>query len=60
MSKPQGLVRSEGLGKFKNFTSSGIEPATFQVVADCIKYTEHAQSGKVIVILNNSVIYEPS
>jgi hypothetical protein len=33
LSKPQGLVRPEGLGKFKNITSSGIEPATFQFVA---------------------------
>jgi hypothetical protein len=33
LSKPQGLVRPEGLGKFKNLTSSGIEPATFRFVA---------------------------
>jgi hypothetical protein len=31
LSKPQGLVRMEGLGKWKNpFTSSGLEPATCQ------------------------------
>jgi hypothetical protein len=33
-SKPQGLVRLEGLGKLLNsITSSGLEPAVFQVVA---------------------------
>jgi hypothetical protein len=33
LSKPEGLVRPEGLGKFKKITSSGIEPAIFQFVA---------------------------
>jgi hypothetical protein len=33
LSKPQGLVQTKGLGKFYKFTSSGIEPATFQFVA---------------------------
>jgi hypothetical protein len=33
MSKPQGLVRQEGLGKFKKITSSSIDPATFRFVA---------------------------
>jgi hypothetical protein len=33
LSKPQGLVRPEGLGKFKKITSSGKEPATFRFVA---------------------------
>jgi hypothetical protein len=28
-----GPVRLEGLGQFKNSTSSGIEPATFQLAA---------------------------
>jgi hypothetical protein len=32
LSEPQGLVRSEGLDKFKK-ASSGIEPATFRFVA---------------------------
>jgi hypothetical protein len=31
--KPQGLVRPEGLGKFKKITSSGIEPTAFLFVA---------------------------
>jgi hypothetical protein len=31
-SERQGLVRPEGLGKFKKITSSGIEPATFQAI----------------------------
>jgi hypothetical protein len=29
-----GLVRPEGLGKFKKFSSLGLEPATFQLVAE--------------------------
>jgi hypothetical protein len=31
--EPQGLVRPEGLGTLKSFTSWGLEPATFQLVA---------------------------
>jgi hypothetical protein len=34
LSKPQGLMRLEGLGKMKeSFTSPGLEPATFRLVA---------------------------
>jgi hypothetical protein len=33
LSEPQGLVRHEGLGKFKKITSSVIEPATVRFVA---------------------------
>jgi hypothetical protein len=33
LSEPQGLVRLEGLGKLKKFASSGLEPATFELVA---------------------------
>jgi hypothetical protein len=34
LSESQGLVWPEGLGKLKNsFTSSGLEPATFRLVA---------------------------
>jgi hypothetical protein len=29
----KGLVRQEGLGKLKKFTTSGLEPATFRLVA---------------------------
>jgi hypothetical protein len=36
VSEPQGLVQLEGLGKLKNFTSSGLEPATFWLVAERI------------------------
>jgi hypothetical protein len=32
LSKPQGLVRPEGLGKFKKITSSVIEPVTFSAL----------------------------
>jgi hypothetical protein len=33
LSKSLGLVRPEGLGKFKKIASSGIDPATFLFVA---------------------------
>jgi hypothetical protein len=33
LSKPQGLVRPEGLGYFENITSSVAEPATFRFEA---------------------------
>jgi hypothetical protein len=33
MSKPQGLVRPEGLGKFEISPQWGLESATFQLVA---------------------------
>jgi hypothetical protein len=33
VSEPQGLVRPKGLGKLKMFTSSGLEPATFWLLA---------------------------
>jgi hypothetical protein len=38
LSESQGLVRPEGLGKFRNITSSGIEPATFRFVAQCLNH----------------------
>jgi hypothetical protein len=38
LSEHQGLVRPEGLGKLKknSFTSSGLEPATFRLVVQCL------------------------
>jgi hypothetical protein len=33
LSKFQGLLRLEGLGKFKKISSSGIKPATFQGIS---------------------------
>jgi hypothetical protein len=33
LSEPQGLLRLEGLGKLGKLTSSGLEPATFQLIA---------------------------
>jgi hypothetical protein len=33
LSELQGLVWPEGLGKLKKFTSLGLEPVTFQLVA---------------------------
>jgi hypothetical protein len=38
LSKPQGLVQPEGLGKFKKITSSGIEAATFRFVAQYLNH----------------------
>jgi hypothetical protein len=32
-NKAQSLVRLQGLGKLKKFTSLGLEPATFRLVA---------------------------
>jgi hypothetical protein len=31
-------VGPEGLGKFKKFTSSGLKPATFWLVAECLNH----------------------
>jgi hypothetical protein len=31
LSGPQGLVRQEGLGKLKKFTSSGFKPGTLRI-----------------------------
>jgi hypothetical protein len=31
--EPQGLLQLEGLGRLKKFTSSGLEPVTFGLVA---------------------------
>jgi hypothetical protein len=42
LSEPQGLVRSEGLGKLKKKISSGIEPATFRFVAQCLNHYANA------------------
>jgi hypothetical protein len=40
LSEPQGSVWPEGLGKLKiiNLPSSGLEPATFRLVAKCLIY----------------------
>jgi hypothetical protein len=38
LSKPQGVVRPEGLGKLKIFSSSGLEPATFRFAAQCLHH----------------------
>jgi hypothetical protein len=48
LCKPQGLVRPEGLGKFKKIASSGIEPATFRFVA---RYRVHSRDGVYIAFL---------
>jgi hypothetical protein len=38
LNEPLGLVRQEGLGKLKNVTSSGLEPATFRLVAQYLNH----------------------
>jgi hypothetical protein len=49
MSKHQGLVRPEGLGELKknSFTSSGLETAAFQVIAQCLN-----QLTRLLLILS--------
>jgi hypothetical protein len=49
-SKPQGLVRQEGLGKFKKITSPDIEPATFRFVAYCLNHYATACPGSVTAV----------
>jgi hypothetical protein len=40
LTRPQALVRLEGLGQLNNtITSSRMEPATFRLVAYCLNYT---------------------
>jgi hypothetical protein len=38
LSKSQDLLRPEGLGKLKKFTSSVLEPATFRLAAQCLNH----------------------
>jgi hypothetical protein len=45
---PRVIVRLEGLCQFKNpMTSSGIKPATFQLVAQCLNQLRHHTPLKV-------------
>jgi hypothetical protein len=44
---PGIIVRLEGLGELKNaMTSSGIEPATFRLVVQCLKQLPYCVSRK--------------
>jgi hypothetical protein len=40
LSKPRGLVQPKGVVKFQKneFTSSDVEPATFQLIAQCLNH----------------------
>jgi hypothetical protein len=45
--KLRGLVRQEGIDKFKNsFSSSGLDPATFRLVAQCLNHYATAGSNR--------------
>jgi hypothetical protein len=51
LNKSQGLVWLEGLGKFKKITSLGLEPVTFQVLAQCLNH--YATASYVHIFLNS-------
>jgi hypothetical protein len=38
-------MRPEGLGKFKKSTSSGLEPATLRLVAQCLNHYTTLNNG---------------
>jgi hypothetical protein len=47
-------MRLEGLGKLKKSTSSGLDPATFRVVAKCLNQLRY-RVPRVIMRLENLV-----
>jgi hypothetical protein len=54
----RAIVQMEGLGQLKNpITSSGIEPMTFQLVAQCLNRIHIIHSGLKYWVRNKSCIF---
>jgi hypothetical protein len=50
LSKPQGIVRLEGSGEFKEIIQNvGLEPATFRYVALCLNHYICSQIDKLVI-----------
>jgi hypothetical protein len=47
------MVRLEGLGKLKKSTSSGLDPVTFRLVAQCLNQLRYHVPLSIHVTLRN-------
>jgi hypothetical protein len=59
---PKPIVRLEGLGQLKNqMTSSGLEPATYRLVAQCVNQLRYRvpRPKKVRYFLEKKIILNP-
>jgi hypothetical protein len=52
---PRDIVRLEGLGKLKNPMTSGIEPMTFQLVAQCLYQLRYCAPTQVYGVYKTSL-----